>query len=227
MVVIGGAAGAVLAVATVPAFAPYKERESHRPASVTQASTMEPPVQEPGHDFAPQAVPQGSLGALDVFPGEQDGTIVLELPQWTHDGMKWMLLARRAMREWHDMTAPDDHAAQDYYREEERPGPRHRWRYEPSYGYDAPHGSAPRDRDFDENSYARPERPQPPVEPGFRPAPQVPPSAFDRAFPPGPSARGSMDREIPKPDRDDAAATAARRAREAAQDVLSAERAAQ
>ncbi|MET1754305.1 hypothetical protein ABVV53_02335 [Novosphingobium sp. RD2P27] len=229
MAVIGGAAGAVLAVATVPAFAPYESRSTPRPAPVIEASTTAPEAQEPAYDLVPRTAPESPFGELDVIPELQDGTVVVEVPQWTREGMEWMLFARRAMREWRDMAVPGEDEAQGYFDGEQRSSQRDGWQHEPRYGYDALHEGRPRSGDPENGGYyyGRPGSPPPPVEPGFRPAPEGLPFAFERAFPSAPGGVGAVQRQGPRTGNDDAAASAARRARQAAEDVLSAESAAQ
>jgi len=98
--IIGMAAGAALAVATIPAFAPYADRE-RRDTSDSEAE-----------DYATTARERH----FNVEPGPRSGSVTLDVPGWVESAAGWIALGRRAMDEWSDWTGTGEDP-----REAERP----------------------------------------------------------------------------------------------------------
>ncbi|MEW9856169.1 hypothetical protein [Novosphingobium sp. M1R2S20] len=224
MGLIGGAAGAVLAVTTIPAFSPYADRSA--PPRAFDPPRVEAPAQEPSYELESRPERDDTFDSLRIVPGQQDGAIILELPQWTHEGMEWMMFARRALGRWQDLDVLE-HGEREMrrYREDE---PRHRgpddWRHEPRYGYAVPREEQGPYGTFEEHYYSPPQRSPAPDQPPLRPSREPPTSAFDRAFPSASQPVGRVDRLFAGRETEDPATSAARRALEAAEDVRSAER---
>jgi hypothetical protein len=199
--VVAIAGGAMLAFATVPAFAPYRSVKPDRTATAVASPD----------DFA-AAAPETTYGLTPPMTQEQvapemaDGAAVAQPPRWAEDRDELFALGRRAWRDWVEpgeemaWEGPDDRGY--------APG-RRRDRDDDAYGY-APERDLPR-RDWrDDESYDEPL------------APAEAPRSYADARPWSRDAgarRPSDDSDMP----DDAAADAAERARAAARDVRAAQ----
>jgi hypothetical protein len=206
MGVVGVGAGAFVALSTTPSFAPYRERSASRPYQDES---------EGGRAYA-QAYASREHGApeperdLGVRLGDERGTLVLELPGWAGDTVEWMGFGRRVWDDWRQFSGrieglPDQllgREREEQWRDQrseyvDRDSPRRQER--PRYGEgfaqepEAPYAYEPTPR-----GYA-------PAEPGYAPGPQ------DIA----PQTRAQPEA--------DAATLAARRAQDAARDVMAAQ----
>lgn len=200
--VVAVGAGAILAVATTPAFTPYAKR------GVEQRTPL---VAVTGKDQIPAYFPEADAPESDdaygfrIRPGFQQGTIVLELPRWAGETQAWMERGRRAWHDWRDLIEPDretssaDNYSQGYGSEDRED------REDRSYGY------RDRDEDFESDQYAGPaywaDR--------ARQSYDVGPQRYAEA----PKAA----RRTVEPSVEDEAARAARLAQDAARDVRAAE----
>ncbi|MBB4857493.1 hypothetical protein HNO88_000800 [Novosphingobium chloroacetimidivorans] len=98
--VIGAAAGAYLAFATVPSFAPYRDRRASAPVVLSQ------PIQ--GDAQAPDLAPSADTrdDGLRVRPDFEHGTLVVELPRWAQDTGSWIAFGQRTLRHWSGSIDP-------------------------------------------------------------------------------------------------------------------------
>lgn len=99
--VVGIAAGAYLAFATVPSFAPYQDRRASAPVVLSE------PIQgdRQGYDLAPPAAEQRDDG-VRLRPDFAQGTLVLELPRWAQETGSWIALGRQAWQQWNGSVDP-------------------------------------------------------------------------------------------------------------------------
>lgn len=194
MGVIGAGAGAFLALSTIPSFAPYRERASDS----HQGELGDGRAYAQAHAARTQGYGQPDAGQshqdFAVRLGAEHGTLVLDLPDWAGDTVAWMGFGRRVWDDWRAVTEGFDEVPHALFRNDRRP----------SLPEDAP-------------GYALLEREDAPVGPGYvegsapdwNPSYAQPERAGPRAERAGPQA--------------DLAELAARRAAEAAQDVMAAE----
>lgn len=225
MAVLAIGAGAFLAVSTIPALEPYRIAKREGSAPLVAARDSEQDVRQlPEYGVPP---PNGSSGQTPR-PGMQDQSQVLELPRWVEDGGEWLVVGRRAWRDW---VEPGDADAEpfdtggpvrghDYgygYRDDDRRN--YRQDYAPGY---QPRGERHwRDEeDGAETPYG--EQQQQWIQPL---PPSAPALAQSGGYGEPPQTRresGTMRQRAPAP-AGDAADSAAERARQAAQDVRAAE----
>lgn len=148
MGLVGVAAGAVLAVATVPVFKPYLDRPVDRSVPVVVLSQDDFGNRQDRQSWSDD---NGSQGDVRVRSGPQQGTLVLELPTWAAETGEWLAFGDRALRTWDEWTDP---LAAD--RSEDRPYgllPRvQRWLEEEGRSDTGPERWAPRQapRSFDD-----------------------------------------------------------------------------
>ncbi|WP_159873031.1 hypothetical protein [Novosphingobium sp. 9U] len=102
--VVGIAAGAYLAFATVPSFAPYQDRRASAPVVLSQ------PIQgdRQNADLAAPAEERGN--GVRLRPDFEQGTLVLELPRWAQETGSWFALGRRALQDWSGEVGPENGA---------------------------------------------------------------------------------------------------------------------
>jgi len=160
MAVIGVAAGACAAVAMMPAFAPFRERDrrSEQPAIVFDRGN-EPSSGQAYADAGRQRTEPDSSFA--VTPGPRDGTVVLELPRWANEAKDWVGVGERALEAWRSWSRPDvasepnADATERYVRPTPRyGGPSEDRGYEaPPYRDDRPRAEPPAYRENDEAAY--------------------------------------------------------------------------
>ncbi len=222
---MGVAAGAYLAVATIPAIAPYLQER--RPAPIILAG----PENSAGQlATRPESMPDDGFS---IRPGPVDGSLAIDLPEWTGRPLALMDMGRRVMDEWRSWTGRAEEPQAYDQSDDRRPEFREEPRLEQGYGYrerwrqrQEPYGYVQRDdpRDYygsdEERDYGYGRWSSPPEEPAYSTS-----EAFTRrlapraqepsANPPGSAADLGQD----------AAALAAQRAREAARDVRAAENA--
>jgi hypothetical protein len=138
MAVIGVAAGACAAVAMMPAFAPFRERDrrSEQPAIVFDRGN-EPSSGQAYADAGRQRTEADS--SLAITPGPRDGTVVLELPRWANEAKDWVGVGERALGAWRSWSRPDvaSEPNADATERYVRPTPRYGGPSE-DRGYDAP-----------------------------------------------------------------------------------------
>lgn len=98
LAILGIGAGAYLAVTATPSFAPYEKRRNSLPVVIAEPSA-------PAADLARPARDEEDSG-FRVSPDWQQGTVVLELPQWAQETGRWYDFGRRAMDELGAWTQP-------------------------------------------------------------------------------------------------------------------------
>jgi hypothetical protein len=241
---LGIAAGAYLAVATMPSFAPYEQRPRTAPP-ILPAPTLDPGqdsafAQGPGYALPPaydssdesyDPADDGygsSNDGYDLLPqppresdvprfayGPQRGTVILELPRWVDDGGEWMELGRRALREWSGRAREFEERQFAERQSEER---RER--------YGSRHPDA--DERYTDRRGARDDGPYgyvPRYERGGEEQGYTRPESPYMQAPLRDAAPGGVERQAPSSGNTlpDAAAQAAQRARDAARDVRAAE----
>jgi len=160
MAVIGVAAGACAAVAMMPAFAPFRERDrrSEQPAIVFDRAN-EPSSGQAYADAGRQRTELDSSFA--ITPGPRDGTVVLELPRWANEAKDWVGVGERALGAWRSWSRPDvasepnADATERYVRPTPRyGGPSEDRGYDaPAYRDDRPRAEPPAYRENDEAVY--------------------------------------------------------------------------
>jgi hypothetical protein len=212
MGIVAIGAGVFLAVATIPAMAPYRQERPERAAMrAPLPQALAPPAPGPAYGLLPGAE---NSPDDDFHIGSRDGAWVVEVPRWTEDGGAWLALGRHA---WQDWVEPGDDEAGGDARDDEpryaRPD-RRRWD-DRGYGYEVPRsarrwsddGSDRSDDEADDERWN--DMGEPPLPPVYGDAPD---------------ARRFEQRQDTT--EADAAARAADRARDAARDVRAAEGAA-
>lgn len=100
--VVGVAAGAYLAFATVPSFAPYRDRRATAPVVLSQ------PIQGDRQTADLSAPSQERGDGLRLRPDFEQGTLVVELPRWAQETGSWYAFGRRALQDWNGWIDPQD-----------------------------------------------------------------------------------------------------------------------
>lgn len=97
VIAIGG--GGLLAIATIPALAPYQQGKVDRGSLPVYVPRPELAPETPAASDYGLASPQEDASS-DPELGLSDGAVVIELPRWAQDGGEWLTLGRRAWRDW-------------------------------------------------------------------------------------------------------------------------------
>ena len=234
--IVAVGAGAFLAVATTPAFAPYVQQVSGKrgPREVLPG-IYRPEPEAPSYvsgltgpdDTAPNV---DAESGFRVRPGAQQGTIVLEMPRWAGETQAWVESGRRAWQSWQGLVEPG-------WVEPEWDAPRQRSDPDaPDYGrrnrQDNPYGDVPRRRFDDERGryddfendqadepYAGPEYWSGQEDQSYAPTRQ---DRGVKRYAQAPEGIRDARRAV-EPSSEDDAARAARRAQDVARDVRAAE----
>lgn len=215
MAIVAVGAGALLAISTIPAIAPYQQHKPNRAASLAPLPGPEiEREQAPAYDLAPAPMQERSDDSIAL--GSQDGRLVLELPRWVEDREGWVTLGRRAWRDWVEPEyEPDESDQRGYAPRDRRSWDKRADDSEPGYG--ARHERPARRWYEDEEGDAYGESWSQPIEPPLASAAPYVAQRPESGFGPERQERPAAD----------GAARAAARARQAARDVRAAEGAVQ
>jgi len=191
---LGIGAGACMAVALSPSFAPYRDRAKDRRDQQPEI-VFDQGESGASHRRLAYADEQADNG-FSIQEGPREGTIVLQLPRWAEQTGSWLGFGRRALDELHEWQEPQQRAVEDHHDYAREPSRRD---YQPTPW------------NLDRTEPDRPSR----QEDGLDARPKPRPEAQ------GTSQTSAIDSIVAQTL--DAASVAARRANEAAQDARAAE----